>query len=189
MLLECLSVEQLVSASTKTNYEDKVFTSRGNDGHTCSFCQELCSSRSALWEHIERLHLKAEKMFYDRCAKTNSTKSDAENINDKLEFKCTLCDFKTAVKTKLKTHKLTHRPKKECPICHKLVLRVKFHMKSHDEKVECPICKKLGVRAKMKRHMKTHMPTQINTHTRKCTTCSEIFVDNEELRRSVAAIK
>lgn len=70
-------------------------------------------------------------------------------------FNCDKCGYKSSYKYNLDTHMLQHGSKRECKVCHKLVLNMSSHLRSH-VKAKCPVCNKTIVREYLVRHIKTH---------------------------------
>lgn len=164
----------------------KSLARKGNEGkhstdpHFCCICQKVLSCRNAVKEHLERHHLKKNKMFCDLCPKILFTRDAVvkhmQSAHNRDKFACVICNFKTARKTYLKMHKLTHAAKTECPVCHKQVTSLESHQRMHVLKERCSICQKLVLPRNLKQHMKVH-------RIRKCRDCEETFESHEELRR------
>lgn len=131
---------------------------RKTDPHTCCFCQKVFSSRNHLKGHMETAHCKSTKMSCDLCSKLFYDRRTLERhtafVHGEKKFTCNVCDFVTASKFSLKTHKLTHTAKVECPVCNKPVSSLKKHMRAHEPKESCPICQKPISKLSMKMHKK-----------------------------------
>lgn len=125
----------------------KILALKGNKGiracdpHTCCLCQKVSYNRKALRDHLERVHCKSKKMFCDLCPKFYFTRRAIfahMKVHNKKNFTCNICDYKTVFKSRLKTHKMTHSEKVECPTCKKPLSSLKLHMKNvHNHRKSC----------------------------------------------------
>lgn len=106
---------------------------------------------------------KAKKINCNLCNKFYSTSvalgRHRREVHDKEKSACNICDYKTAYKSCLQRHKLTHSAKVECLICKKRVASMDSHLRAHKPKDSCKICQR-GI---TKRHMNQHL----RVHTRR----------------------
>lgn len=178
---------------TELEYKEMVenLVERGNEGlrygkpHTCTICQKVLGSRSRLYTHIERIHIRTNEMHCEICHKIFYTlkhiRRHMQDAHIEKTFKCNVCDFKSSVKQNLQHHKLIHGAKVECPRCSKKVASLKKHMYIHKtpnnpkESAECPICHKVYLKSSIKNHIKIHDKWG-------CKKCSEKFEEKNELR-------
>lgn len=137
---------------------------KGNEGklardpHICCFCQKSYSTRRVLKIHLEKIHCRKNKMDCDHCPKFFFTRNDILKhikVHKTKVLVCGVCDYKTANKRRLESHKRTHAVKTECPVCKKHFALLENHIQSvHNEE-----------------------------NIQKCETCHEIFETRENLRR------
>lgn len=149
------------------------------DPHTCHLCSKVCSLRSILAKHLSTKHGFSSEMFCDHCTKTYFDKyALQQHMRNHMKkcLTCNVCDFKTADRSILRIHKLTHVKNEKCKICDKQVTSLRMHMISHAPKEICPICGQQQTKYKLKSHMKMHK-------NHKCKQCNGNFKNSEDLRR------
>lgn len=159
---------------------------KGNEGislkkpHTCCICLKICCNQFVLRMHLESVHLRTKKLSCDLCPKYYFTfqaiRRHMKKTHCKKILECNVCDYKTAIRSLLVSHKLTHNTKAECPICKKLVASLPNHIPRHKPKISCSICQITCHPHTMKSHMNVH-------RVRKCKSCDEVFTKTEDLRR------
>lgn len=162
---------------------------KGNEGlcykdpHTCIVCQKISKHSGQLYSHIERTHIRTNKMHCDICPKIFFALADIKKhmiVHRKKALKCNVCDFKTNRNYKLQLHKLIHA-KVECKICKRQVSNLKRHLNTHSTthkpKATCPICDKVYSKANIKKHLKIH------DKPFGCKKCSENYETKFDLKR------
>lgn len=137
----------------------------------CDLCPRSFTKKYLLKRHMKLDHLKPCPSECNLCSQCLAYKKEC--------FECNVCDYKSAVKSHLETHKLTHAAKVECPTCKKQVTSLQNHMRTHKPK-NGPVCQKVVNEQNFSKHIKTH----VKAH--KCGKCEEIFEKREALRRWVA---
>lgn len=125
----------------------------------CDKCGSRFSKRTSFSSHQRKQHGRFS-VFCDLCSRSFVSKFflTIHMNRDHLKlrpFECNVCLYKSLIKVNLKIHMLTHGPKSECKICHKLVANMNSHLRNH-VKVQCSICRKFIVKATLGRHMKIH---------------------------------
>lgn len=182
------SLSNVNQRTKKSDYTESVqlLASKGNerltnnDPHTCCFCRKIFNRRDHLKNHLEAVHCKTTKMSCGLCTKffftRDSLSKHMTGTHSEKRFACDACDFRTSFSTVLKTHKLKHASKVECPVCKKQVNALKIHMVTHRPKDACKICGKEIHKRTMELHMKVHQ--QYN-----CGNCLEVLNNKEDLRR------
>lgn len=128
---------------------------------------------------------KQEKFYCDLCPQAYDLKSNIaihmEQCHLKLRrYKCNMCDYKAYFKSSLNKHKLIHRKKTECQICHKSVAFMGAHMRLH-VKVDCPICHRTYPKPSLIQHIRTHKGME-QKKEHKCGICQKSFIFASELK-------
>lgn len=130
-------------------------------------------------------HKERQKMYCDICAQSFDLKSylvtHIEKRHLKLRrYECNVCTYKAYFKSSLLKHKLIHRLKTECTVCHKMVADMAAHMRNH-VKVSCPICQKTFSKPGLLQHIRTHKNDKEKIEHR-CEKCQKTFKNASELR-------
>lgn len=117
--------------------------------YNCDLCGMILKNRETMYHHMIYRHLKAPDMFCDHCPKSFNKKGQIpKHMKSHMKFHtfiCDVCEYKTNFKESLKTHKLIHKKKTECPICHRAVAAMIVHMRAMHKMITCKICdKKMG---------------------------------------------
>lgn len=177
-----------ISINSEESHRDsaEILSRKGNEGkrssdpHSCCICKKVFFRRRAVKHHLEKSHLKTVEMLCDLCPKVfymeNAFIRHMRTAHGKKKFACDNCNYKTADKSNLRDHKLTHASRTECPVCSKRVASLRIHMQYHKPKVPCSICQIEVLPRCVRRHMKTHK-------VQKCVDCGENFESSEDLRR------
>lgn len=145
LLIRFLAPTKHYSENSNSNARKRIskitLADLGNEGlnswnpHTCCLCQHVFPSHYDLKVHLyicPNIHFTKTVVFKRIIVK--------KSCDNKKQFACESCDYKTDTQSVLKKQKLVHAEKTECVICHKLVTSLNGHIWAHKSKIPCAAC-------------------------------------------------
>ncbi|XP_055321232.1 zinc finger protein 888-like [Sitodiplosis mosellana] len=145
-------------------------THRGEKAFPCEYCAKRFLHRGDLHRHL-KTHRELPfscasccRRFSDKTTQVSHEKACKSKLH-----KCPSCDYKTAIRSRIKTHMVTHTGEKKfrCYICAQYGRESKFAYKqnldnhllihSGEKSFKCDLCSKsFRLRVHLQRHQRTH---------------------------------
>ena len=145
--------------------------------YPCQHCGAKLSSKDTLKNHL-LIHSGQQKMTTCNICNIQIQQSSLPRhlmTHDSKTFPCPEvgCNKQFKDKSSVRRHLLTHTKdyKKECSLCHLVVMDLSQHMKIHDvnrKKYPCPECNKLFTK---KAHVRRHMLNHTKEQKTECPIC------------------
>lgn len=161
---QCEICSKNFAQSSHLNLHLKAHT--GDKNFPCQYCGKRFIHRGDLHRHLQthREYLKfpcaiCSRRFCDEDAKELHEKTCTNQL-----YKCTMCDYKTTVKSRFNIHSRVHSRDRQfhCEICPKKFLHkqnLENHLKTHSDErsFQCDGCTKaFRLKAHLQRHLKLH---------------------------------